>query len=64
MDLERGRVIAATVTTATPLTVTLDGSTTAAPARVMGRADSWAPAVGTRVIVEAVGRALYVLGLA
>jgi hypothetical protein len=54
----------ATVTNASPLRVLLDGSTVDAPAKVLARADSWAPAAGDRVVTWLVRGTLYVVGLA
>lgn len=51
----------ATVTATSPLTVRLDGSTAALPARVVG-GTSYAPAVGGRVLVFTAAGRLYVLG--
>lgn len=49
----------ATVTQASPLQVRLDGSATATNAVGMS---GYAPAVNTRVLVELVGRVVYVIG--
>lgn len=49
----------ATVTQASPLQVRLDGAATATNAKGMS---GYAPAVNARVLVQMVGRAVYVLG--
>jgi hypothetical protein len=54
----------ATVTNASPLRVLLDGSTADAPAKVLARADGWAPVMGDRVVTWLVRGTMYVVGLA
>lgn len=54
----------ATVTSAAPLRVLLDGSTADAPARVLARGDGWTPAAGARVVTWLVRGTMYVVGLA
>lgn len=53
----------ATVTQASPLKVKVDGATAPTPAKGLTTAGgTYAPALNTRVLVELVGRVLYVIG--
>jgi hypothetical protein len=52
----------ATVTQASPLRVRQDGATSDSVASVVNRADSWAPALSDRVLVEQIGSRLLVVG--
>jgi hypothetical protein len=51
----------ATVTTASPLTITQDGAATAIPATAL---NGYSPAANTRVVIDWVGRVVYVFGAA
>ena len=56
-------MIRAVVTQASPsVRVIVVGAATSAPARVVSRGDSWSPAVGAVVLVELVGRTLFIVG--
>jgi hypothetical protein len=55
-------MLLATVTQASPLLVTIDGSTTAVSVSVLKRGDTYAPALNDRVLVLQRGSRLIVLG--